>query len=132
MNIEQIKNQGLKETEYNDSFFKRLTKSKYQYYKEGYTVCGDYYARVLDELKKDIKESKDALKPKIKEKDEIIAILKNKLMEYQNQEKGYSNEEAETAHIINECLQLFIEEKILLEDTHFENLPERVLIGLED
>jgi|GEM_PF-2623793 len=77
-----------------DSFFKRITKSKNDYYKEGIVICGNYYKIVLEKKINEIKDEKETLERKFREKDVWITMLKEQVKTMkQNFQK---NQEANT------------------------------------
>lgn len=115
---------GIEENEYSDGLFRRLTKNKDDYYKEGIEICGKYYKKVYQVFKKNMDDVKDDLKRDIKEKDDKIANLKEILLKYKEKDTKDKNtddsksswETDQEESLAIECITLFIEEKNLIED----------------
>ena len=79
--------EGLGRTEYNDSFFERLFKSKDSYYSEGIIICGRYYKEILNEHKLKFKNEKMKLEIISNRNNIMIDLLREKIKILKEQQK---------------------------------------------
>ncbi|RHU86416.1 hypothetical protein DXC27_10730 [Ruminococcus sp. OM08-7] len=90
--IEKSTASGINEVLYNDSFFKRIFKSKYDYYQEGMLICNNYYNKVYHIFCTELSETKASLQKQINNLDQEIEYLKCILIKYKNiQAECYEN-----------------------------------------